>query len=259
MTDIFYSPRLTLARAEHHIRDFNGIVDQYVQSKPWIVFVDRDSNPSQDLYKVEFTDTLRQMLPCILFDATNNLRAVLDQAGYASAVAAKSSSLKAVKFPFGLTESNFRNNLAGGCKDLPTEICAIFERSNAYKGGDNTLWALNEIANANKHFALKPLVIGNPSAFFSGESVGEGGLQQIVSPGGFGIGWDPEKSEITLMSVPSGSNFRVDADITFNVAIDGVDVLEGQQAVHVLNAMCQKVQCILLDTEAECRRLGFCQ
>jgi len=59
------------------------------------------------------------------------------------------------------------------------------------------------------------------------------------------------------MSVPSGSNFRLDADIAFDLAIDAVDVLEDQQAIHVLNAMCKKVQRILLDTEAECRRLGF--
>ena len=39
------------------------------------------------------------------------------------------------------------------------------------------------------------------------------------------------------MSVPAGSKFRIDADIAFNIAIDGIDVLEGQQAVHVLNAM----------------------
>ena len=57
------------------------------------------------------------------------------------------------------------------------------------------------------------------------------------------------------MSVPAGSKFRIDADIAFNIAIDGIDVLEGQQAVHVLNAMCQKAECLLVATERGCRRL----
>jgi hypothetical protein len=222
MPDRFYSPRLTLVRAQHHIADFDKIVHDFVDSKPWTLFVDRDSNPSQDLYKVKFTNALPQMLPCVLFDATNNLRAVLDQAGYASAVAARSPTLKAIKFPFGPTEADFKNNFNGGCKDLPLEVRAIFGSCNAYEAGDSTLWAINEIANAKKHLALKPLVIANPSAFFSGESIGKGGFQQIVSPGGFGIGWAPEKNEMTLMSVPAGSNFRIDLDIAFNIAIDGM-------------------------------------
>ena len=195
------------------------------------------------------------MLPCILFDATNNLRAVLDQLGYASAVAAKSPSRKAIKFPFGLTEDDFRNNLSGGCKDLPAEIRAIFGNSNAYKTGDTILWAINEIANAKKHFALKPLVISKPSAFFTGESITERAYEQVISPGGFGIGWDPGEGEITLMSIPKGSDFNIDADVDFNIAIDGIDVLESQQAAHVLANMSEIVTSIFLAVETECRRL----
>ena len=257
MADLFYSARLTLVRAQHHIRDFNTLVHEFVNGKPWAEFVDRDSDPSRDFLKIKFNRNLPDMLPCILFDATNNMRAALDQAGYASAVAAKSAALKAVKFPFGPTEDDFRNNLNGGCKDLPAEIRTIFAGCNAYKAGDSTLWALNEIANAKKHCALKPLIITNPSVFFSGETASKRGTGYIVSPGGAGIGWDAKKNEVTLMSAEKGTNFRIDADVTFNVAIDGMDVLRGEQAVHVLKAMADKVECILLATETECRRLGF--
>ena len=75
MTDVFRSPQLTLIRAHHHIRDFRETVNRFVAEKPWTRFVDKNSNPGK-------------FLPCILFDATNNLRAVLDQVGFASAVAA---------------------------------------------------------------------------------------------------------------------------------------------------------------------------
>ena len=142
MPDFFYSPRLTLARAQHHTHDFSRIVQEFVQGKPWAYFVDKHTQPGQDLHKVQFTSDLPDMLPCVLFDATNNLRAVLDQAGYASAVAANSPPRKAVKFPFGRTVDDCRNNIAGGCKDLPPEICAIFEAAKSYKGGNNTLWAV---------------------------------------------------------------------------------------------------------------------
>jgi hypothetical protein len=198
MPDFFYSARLTLARAQHHIRDFNSAVQGFINSKPWAYIIDKTTQPGQDLHKIQFTIGLPDMLPCVLFDATNNLRAVLDQAGYASAVAAKSPSLKATKFPFGPSREHWQNNLDGGCKDLPTEIRALFESAASYKGGNNTLWAVNEIANAKKHLALRPLVISRPLAFFTARGEGPGDVGEIVSPGGFGVGWDSHKREITL-------------------------------------------------------------
>jgi hypothetical protein len=257
MTDLFYSPRLTLVRAEHHIRDFDRVIQDFVNSTPWTHFVEEDQNTGQHVHKIKFDQQLPQMLPCILFDATSNLRAALDQAGYASALAAKSPSLKAIKFPFSSCEDKFGRHLAGACKDLPPAIRDIFARHQPFKGGNDTLWALNEIANAKKHLALKPLLIRSPSVFYTADVIGDGWRSETVSPGGFGAGWDPEKSEIILVTTPPGVQPRITADVTFNVAIDGIDVLEGQQASHVLHAMKRIVQGILVATETECRRLGF--
>jgi hypothetical protein len=46
----------------------------------------------------------------------------------------------------GPTEDAVRNNAKGGCKDLPAEITMLFEGFKPYKGGNNALRALNEIA-----------------------------------------------------------------------------------------------------------------
>jgi hypothetical protein len=248
---------LTLARAHHHIREFNETVDRFIAENPWTHFIDKDSQPGRDLHKVKISKPLPTMLPCILFDAANNLRAVLDQAGYASAVAANSPSLKNVKFPFGPTEQKFRNNLDGRCKDLPTKIRALFEGFKAYQGGNDLLWATNEIANANKHFALKAFIFTRPDAFFSAEIVGPGGLEQIVSPGGAGIGWDARKNEVTLFAAASGSNARINANVAASVAIKGIQTLGGHTASAFLDAARHEVERVLLATEAECRSLGF--
>jgi hypothetical protein len=252
MTDAFRSPQLTLLRAQHHISNFKETVDKVLAERT--CFIDKDSDPGKELFKVKFMQRLPEMLPCILFDATNNLRAVLDQAGYASAVAAKSPSLKNVKFPFGPTEEKFRNNLAGRSKDLPAEIRDLFGRSKAYQGENDTLWALNEIANADKHLALKRPVIG--SAFYSATISDDKGTSDIVSPGGSGIGWDPEKYEMTLLSAPGGSKFEVnETAIAFDVSIEGIETLDSKPPTSALDSMCNEVRRLLEATEAECRRL----
>jgi hypothetical protein len=87
MAEFFDSPRLTFIRAQHHIRDLNTVIGDFVNNKPWTYFVDEEPQSGQHVYKIRLTEPVPNMLPCILFDAVNNLRAVLDQSGYASALA----------------------------------------------------------------------------------------------------------------------------------------------------------------------------
>jgi hypothetical protein len=255
MTDLFYSPRLTLVRAQHHIDDFNTTVRSFSDNQPWTSFIDNESKPGKDIHKIKFTQQLPDDLPCILFDVANNLRAVLDQAGYASALAAKSPLLKATKFPFGPTEEKWRNNLAGGCKDLPTEIRAIFEGFNAYKGGNDTLWALNEIANTKKHCALVPLRIARGVARFNAAIPDDAEIGSRVDETGAVRGWDPDKYEMTLLTVPSGLDPHISGHFAFSVAIESIETLAGKQAIGVVEAMRDEVQSVLVATERECRRL----
>jgi hypothetical protein len=249
MIDRFASPKLTLRRAQHHIRDFNALVNEFINRKPWTYFVDKESQPGKDIHKVHFTEQLPEMLPCMLADAANNLRSVLDQIGYASAYAAKSPSLKATKFPVGPTKRDFRNNLAGGSKDLPSEIRDIFERSKAYRRGNPTLWTINEIANAKKHFALVPLKIGTMSAVFYTDHVAD-------SPTA-GLDWNARKREVTLLSVSSGTKLNIRGHFTFSIAIQGIKAIRRQSAVGFLNAAADEVERILAVSEAECRRIDL--
>jgi hypothetical protein len=122
MTDAFHSPRLTLARAHHHINDFKCVVNGLINSKPWSHIVDENSDAAHDFHKIRFDRELPESLPCILFDATNNLRAVLDQAAYIAAVVAKQPSLKSVKFPFGPAESPTRNSKANEINQM---VCRL--------------------------------------------------------------------------------------------------------------------------------------
>jgi hypothetical protein len=194
MSDAFHSPRLTLTRAHHHIRDFKTMVTDFINSDPWADIVDKDSNPGQEIYKIKMTRQIPKDLPCVLFDATNNLRAVLDQAGHISAVVGKMPRLKAVKFPFAPTEADWRNNIAGGCKDLPAEIRTLFESFKSYEAGNPTLWAVNEIANAKKHFGLIPFGVGNAIARSQGEIIGSGFFNHISK--GRGDAWDSAKKRV---------------------------------------------------------------
>jgi hypothetical protein len=256
MADLFHSPMLTLDRAHHHVRDFNEVVNRFIAEKPWTRLIDKDSNPGCDLHKIKFTQRIPESLVCILFDAANNLRAVLDQVGYASALAADSASLSHIKFPISSCEKEFRNACKGCCKDVPAEVRAIFERSNAYIGGKGeSLWAINTIANAHKHFALKPLNISAHSIFFTARVETAEWISETVSPGGAGIGWDPVKYEVTLVSVPSGAKADINSNVAFTVAVEGIQAFSSKSIAGVLADAQSIATEVVREAEMECRRL----
>ncbi len=71
------------------------------------------------------------------------------------------------------------------------------------------------------------------------------------------LGWDALKREMTIMAVPSGAQANIRGHFAFDIAIDGIEVLRGQPAVSVLDAMYNEVRNCLIATEAKCRSLGF--
>jgi len=161
---------------------------------------------------------------------------------------------RSAKFPFGPTKADMRNNLNGGCKDLPPEIRDLFVVFEPYKGGNNNLWAMNELCNAPKHKMIYPIEIGRGRVGLGGSfSVGSGGLL-VQSPV-----WDSEKNELIFARFPDGAihgnpNFNVGFDLTFG---DVDEVIRDQKPIDALRAMVGEVERVLTATERECRRIGL--
>ena len=122
MADLFASPRLTILRAQHHIDDLNAKINQFVSIQPWSHRIENDSaNPGHELHKIVFERRLPPDLPNIVFDVANNLRAVLDQLGYASAVASGKVDPKSTQFPFGDDAAGLDHVIGRGrCKRFAT-------------------------------------------------------------------------------------------------------------------------------------------
>jgi hypothetical protein len=256
MADALASPKSMLRRAKSQIADLDVQIKRFAEEKPWSFVaeddLDRITNEPVTHHKVKFTSRLSEDLPHITFEAANNLRAILDQLGYAVAILNQRIDPKACKFPIGPTEVDARNNAKGGCKDLPPEIVDLFISFKPYKGGNNAIWALNELANTPKHKLLYPFnMIGGSTMTSKINILGDGMVEQTYF-------WNSEKNEIVFLVVSGKANISYNANITFSVALDGVDqVIRGQHPVTVLRTMTGEVERVLMATEAECRRIGL--
>jgi hypothetical protein len=99
------------------------------------------------------------------------------------------------------------------------------------------------------------LDISGATAFFTAEIDHGGSKSYITSPGGFGIGWDATKREMTLMSAPVGKETNIRGNFSFSLGVDGIATIERQDLRLVLDNMSRLVEKVLDATEEECRHL----
>jgi hypothetical protein len=190
--------------------------------------------------------------------------------------AAKSKSTRHIKFPVAKDEAHFRKTVPGCCKDLPSEIITLFRSCNAYKGGNDVLWTLNELCNTKKHFSLVPMSAGRailkiiPTAEheLASKSRTPEQISSGARPAGFyglvegsvtpeNTKWDQSKNELLLLRTDPKKNVNYDANVSLSVSIEGIDILRRKPAVSVLRQMLNVVAKVGTTTESECRRLGL--
>src|SRR5258708_1301712 len=166
--DHFHSPKARLKRANQHIARLHKKIESFFKKPPYRSVVELDADGVTQLHKFQFTDRLS---PACVHDATEaleGLRSVLDQAGYAAAVAGGKYAPKKTQFPIGDDPAGLENLVKRKVSaDLPDEILALFLSFKPYKGGNDLIWAMNKLRNAG-HTCLIPVAVAGGAVGFSG-------------------------------------------------------------------------------------------
>jgi hypothetical protein len=179
----------------------------------------------------------------------HNLRSALDTAGYDIAVASGVTSPKNSAFPFAGSIGQMANAL-GRSKDLPPQIQSLFCGFQPYPGGDDLLWALNEMCNTDKHRMLIPMGQGMVRA---SAAVRGTGFFSMPDP----HVWDRTKNEMELITLGPGATFNYHFDFRLFVAFSEIKVVDGEEVLRTFYELGRSVQSILTAIEAESRRIGI--
>ena len=247
MSDLFRSAKSVLNRADHHITDLQNTVRGTVLDKPYTYRADRDPNTGKYLHKVVFSESFSDDISCIMFDAAINLRACLDQMTFAIASQFRGGGDFA-QFPFASDADHWPARIKGLKNHIPPEIIAVFERFKPYKGGNDTLWALNYIANIKKHAILIPATFGEAMVTLPRVFAGSPSFEWCNRTFG-----DDNEIKLFLCNAP---DLSADIQFSFTVVIRHPEkVIEGKEPVSFLNAIRTEVASVMTLTEAECRRL----
>jgi hypothetical protein len=252
MADLFRSPKRRIASAKQHIQYLEAGIKAFLDSKPYAHVVEPDID-GFEAHKVKLTQTFPDGLINEAVRAAEDLRAALDQAGFASAVASGKSNPKNTYFPIANSATELETSIIGRgrCKDLPPDILALFRSFKPYKGGNDLVWAVNQVANGTKHRLLIP--IGMQTNAVRTSHLGSSGYAKRLG----GDQWDADKDEMVFAVVSPGSNVQYNMQLAFIVAFGPIETIFRKPAVRVLGRMTAEVERIVLATEAECRRLNL--
>jgi hypothetical protein len=143
-----YSNELTsaadkLSWAEEQIQEFQRQLRRFVQSEPYQRVVEIDPQTAEHVVKFRLTRPMPRELKHVTASVVGNLRATLDQAAFATAIADGKSG-KFAAFPFARTEAEISDAARSRSKQIPADIFAVMASFKPYRGGNDALWALNE-------------------------------------------------------------------------------------------------------------------
>jgi hypothetical protein len=248
MNDPLSSSRQKLARAEKHFVDLKMEISEFSQQNPYEQVAEpHPDKPGFTIEKVRMTKEIPATIADLTADIAISLRSALDNAGYAIAVASGVNNPKHCAFPFAGSAAQMANAL-GRSKDIPEKIQSLFCGFQPYKGGNDLLWVLNEVANTDKHKMVIP--IGHGLARY-GASVRGTGFFSMPDP----HVWDRAKNEMKLIELGPGATHRYDFGFQFFIAFHDIEFIDGQSVVKVLMQFGNIAERLLLGMETECRRL----
>jgi hypothetical protein len=237
-----------LARAEEQFQDLQREVDGFAMDEPY----ERVTEPHPDkagytVDKIRLTKPIPDSIINIAAEMAYNLRTSLDNAGYALAVASGVVDPRHCAFPFAGTIDKMANAL-GRCKDIPQQIHPLFSGFQPYEGGNDLLWALNEVCNADKHTILQPMGTG---VFRASASVRGVGYFCMPEP----HVWDSTKNEMKIITLGPGAKYEAQFDFRIFVAFGKIKGIEGKPVVGTLLNMGRIIYRVMAAIEAEARRL----
>ncbi len=143
-------------------------------------------------------------------------------------------------------------NSLGRSKDLPEPMKSLFVGFQPYLGGNDALWALNELCVTDKHKMLIPM--GN-LVVRTGANVKGTGYFSMPDP----HIWDKERQEMVLITLGPGATYDCYFDFHMFVAVNDIRVVDGMPLIKVLHGMVQCVQNVITVMESESKRLGYTQ
>jgi hypothetical protein len=251
-TDPLYSAKLRIERADKLIDKFVAEIERFFSENPPEIVAELNAEGTHVSHKIKMRERFPIGWRILATEIVEHLRAALDHATFSTFfLSTHRLDSNYASFPFGKTGADLDRSVRGRCKDCPKEIQALLRSFNAYQGGNDLLYTLNNLANDCKHGLVTFIVGGVIDSEISSFAVA-GGVQ-FANP----LVWDTQKNEIVYATVLKGVDFQHQGKLSAVVAIPETEHLPAFSATGVLEAIGIEVVRVVDAIEAECLRIGL--
>lgn len=250
-----YASEEKTKRAKSKLGYLKEIINGYVASKPHDIITKKE--PDAVYVIASRTKDIPAECAWELVEAVNHLRGALDKI-VIDLVDLNQRGTSGVAFPFGGYDRStgkpdaFPNKRMedGIKKKLTPEQWDLIAAQRPYPGGNTTLWAINEIANADKH--RKGLVEVRPhlahgagiSATYGGELYGDG--RTIVNPTDRHHVLDDKERQRVLLAIEGYAiNLQIDSEVAEGVVFGELPPVTRRDILVTLEAQIGLVEGII--------------
>ena len=245
-----------------HVLKIEKLVKEFSASKPYELVSDVDIVSGEYVHKVRLIKPLPTEIALLTFDAIHALRAVLDQAIFASGCVLLGREPTGTKFPFGVDREAARKDAYRKKSEADPDIIEAALDCEPFDVGDRLLRKLNELRNMKHHrmLAAASLRAGSLTvqggtfvsrSYYPALTIGNGTSQT----GRSNPVWNSATQELILFR--SGSIERKPhVDVEVVVSFGDETPFEGERIMSVLLSIGRKIEHALSAIEAKTNQLA---
>lgn len=226
----FESAAALLRWANGDVKRLYYSVKRYFAGEPCEGVGEFDPKTGYHAYKIHFLKAPPETWRRLTFRVICDIRHCIDQAMFAAVhIVEGSAPDRDIYFPWAKCPVDLTHRRKKVSEQLwPTlDRLEPYPRGDGYSGGDDTIFAIRNLAGPNKH-----RVAVSPAARPTAMQMSGTGFGRVIIPKD---GWDASKNEFTVMLV----EHLPDPDYEFQVAVDiafgQVEGLGGKPVLPVLN------------------------
>lgn len=239
--------RLKIDRANKHIRELVGVVNEFLDSYPYIIRSEEDVVDRRVVVKLCAAKHPPVELAVISGEVLYLLRSALDHLATAAATRNGFEIMSRTEFPIETTREKFEEALHYRKIEQRIPLLASTLRSlEPYKGGNNLLWWLHRLNGAEKHKTIVTVASAGVGASYNGIFLPGPDFDHTINQSVQILRrrYMLDKEQV-ILSHPSGLQYEGDIDISMNVAFRDIDSREPYTVTDTLQQMADMCQGIM--------------
>lgn len=240
----FESPCLLLNNCYANFQELTKCAREYINSNPFEDVVEVKEEDDFQLHKMRLTSDVPIKIRLLTRDIIKDLRDSLDHVMHSAALTLGSDKPEKSEFIFSDNEENYKKAIRKN-RGNPKQLNPILENISAHKDGDQVLYGLSKIRNADTH--RKIVAVGSvPRNTIHVISYAMG---QMISH------WDFEKNEYSYFISPKGSNGDHHVSIELDLLFRDTEYFNMNPVVNTIGTIAERVNKVVRYIEYETLKL----